>query len=73
MLKNEPKVPEDKNAYLPSKAFTATVDVTIVNGDVVWKLGKFQSVYNELRCYVESASPCTNLLKFWQLIIQQYG
>ena len=46
---------------------------TIVNGDMVWKLGKFQSVYNELRYYVESASPCTNLLKFCLLIFQQYG
>ena len=40
---------------------------------MVWKLGKFQSVYNELRYYVESASPCTNLLKFCRLIFQQYG
>ena len=40
----------------------------IVNGDMVWKLGKFQSVYNELRYYVESASPFTNLLKFCLLI-----
>ena len=36
----------------------------MVNSDMVWKLGELQSVYNEIRFYVESASPCTNLLKF---------
>ena len=50
-----------------------SVSHIIVNRDMVWKLGKFQRVYNEIQCYVESASPCTNLLKFWQLIFQQYG
>ena len=44
--------------------FSVKIVFIIVNGDMVWKLGKFESVYNELRCYVESASPCTNLLKF---------
>ena len=47
--------------------------VIIVNRDMVWKLGELQSVYNELGFYVESASPCTNLLKFCLLIFQQYG
>ena len=40
----------------------------IVNPDMVWKPGELQSVYNELRFYVELASPCTNLLKFCLLI-----
>ena len=40
---------------------------------MVWKLGEHQSVYNELQFNVETASPCTNLLKFCGLIFQQYG
>ena len=40
------------------------VHATIVNREMVWKLGELQSVYNELRFNVETASPCTNLLKF---------
>ena len=32
------------------------------------KLGELQSVYNELRFYVDLASPCPNLLKFCLLI-----
>ena len=54
-------------------AFAHPLLRNIVNGDMVWKLGQFQSVNNELRCYVESASPCTNLLKFCRSILQQYG
>ena len=45
----------------------------IVNRDMVWKLGKLQSAYNELQFNVETASPCTNLLKFCWLIFQQHG
>ena len=37
---------------------------TIVTRDMVGKLGELQSVYNELQFNVETASPCTNLLKF---------
>ena len=37
---------------------------SIVTRDMVWKLGELQSVYNELQFNVETASPCTNLLKF---------
>ena len=44
----------------------------IVTRDMVWKLGELQSVYNELQFNVETASPCTNLLKFCWLIFQQY-
>ena len=44
--------------------------LSIVNSDMVWKLGELQSVYNELSFYVELASPCTNLLKFCLLIFQ---
>ena len=37
----------------------------IVTTDMVWKLGELQSVYNdELQFNVDTASPCTNLLKF---------
>ena len=43
------------------------------DGDMVWKLSEFQSVYNELQCYAESTSPCTNLMKFCLLIFHQYG
>ena len=45
-------------------------DGSIVNPDMVWKPGELQSVYNELSFYVELASPCTNLLKFYVLIFQ---
>ena len=34
---------------------------------------ELQSVYHELQFNVETASPCTNLLKFCWLIFQQYG
>ena len=44
----------------------------MVNPDIVWKLSELQSVYNELRFYVELASPRTNLLKFCLLIFQLY-
>ena len=40
------------------------LECTIVNSEMVRKPGELQSVYNELRFYVELASPCTNLLKF---------
>ena len=43
---------------------TLQVFVIIVTRDMVWKLGELQSVYNELQFNVETASPCTNLLKF---------
>ena len=36
----------------------------IVDPDMVWKLGKLQSAYNELRFDVETVLPCTNLLFF---------
>ena len=49
------------------------IESTIINRDMVWRLGEFQSVYNELWFNVETASPCTNLLKFSRLIFQQYG
>ena len=41
-----------------------SIVVTIVTRDMVWKLSKLQSVYNELQFNAETASPCTNLLKF---------
>ena len=34
--------------------------MAIVNADMVWKPGKLRSFYNELRFYVELASPCIN-------------
>ena len=40
---------------------------------MVWKLGELQSVYNELRFNVETASPCTNLLKLCWLTFHQHG
>ena len=49
------------------------VSLFIVTRDMVWKLGELQSVYNELHFNVETASPCTNLLKFCWLIFRQYG
>ena len=36
----------------------------IVNPDIVWRPCKLRSVYNELRFYIELASPCPNLLNF---------
>ena len=40
------------------------VSINIVTRDMVWKLEELQSVYNELQLNAETASPCTNLLKF---------
>ena len=59
--------------YLSPHQLTTHVNSSIVNGDMVWRVSKFQSVYNELQCYVEATSPCTNLLKFCLLIFQHYG
>ena len=56
-------------SYLPQTSYGRI----IVNRDMVWKLGKLQSAYNELQFNVETASPCTNLLKFCWLIFQQHG
>ena len=39
--------------------------LSIVNRDMVWKLSKLQSVYNEPSSFnVEMASLCTNFLNF---------
>ena len=52
-----------KSQNSPKPAFLIK-DEIIVTRDMVWKLGELQSVYNELQFNVETASPCTNLLKF---------
>ena len=44
----------------------------IFNRDMVWKFGELQSVYMELRFYVKTNVPGTNLLKFESLMFQQY-
>ena len=58
---------------VPFKIRIWEADKGIVNRDIVWKMGKLQSAYNELRFNVETASPCTNLLKFCWLIFQKCG
>ena len=52
---------DDEMQIIPFQKF---VHNTIVTRDMVWKLGELQSVYNELQFNVETASPCTNILKF---------
>ena len=56
---------DDMPSYLISSC-----KIHLVQTDMVWKPGELESVYNELRFYVELASPCTNLLKFCLLIFQ---
>ena len=46
---------------------------SIVNRATVGNSANFKRRYNELRYYVEMASPCTDLLKFCLLILQQRG
>ena len=50
--------------WLSAHELRLLLSIVIVNPDMVWKLGELQSVYDELRFYVELASPCTNILKF---------
>ena len=43
----------------------------MVNADMVCNPGELENVHNELRFYVELASPCTNLLNYINISILQ--
>ena len=56
---------------LPSQAHNHAT--TILDRDMVWKLGKLQSAYNELRFDVETVLAVHKSFVFRLLIVKQHG
>ena len=53
--------------------FLYNIDLTIVDRDMVWKVGKLQSDYNELRFDVETVLAVHKSFVFRLLIFKQHG
>jgi hypothetical protein len=58
-------IQKDKRGYGPKNVFQHFLSHIIVFRDMVWKLSKLQSSFNELEFYVKPyLTPCTSFVKF---------
>ena len=51
-------------SHIDNEGKSNYISINIVDQDMVLKLGKLQSAYNELHFDIETLLPCTNILFF---------